>query len=161
MIGAKRDFLDPTEMCLFNGYIITAFSTCGVFAYITDLLDSVINQLKKGEKSSLPTRNMSSIGVVTSYPFANPYSRPKAMAALNILQDAGKLNVNGCFIEKTRERSIIKVNAAHEMVRQAAKIADEVRELEKTTDHVVRNPHGKDGEILHKKHFFDEAHKEQ
>ncbi|MCG3215703.1 MAG: F420-dependent methylenetetrahydromethanopterin dehydrogenase [Candidatus Heimdallarchaeota archaeon] len=161
MIGAKRDFLDPTEMCLFNGYIITAFSTCGVFAYITDLLDSVIDQLKKGEKSSLPTRNMSSIGVVTSYPFANPYSRPKAMAALNILQDAGKLNVNGCFIEKTRERSIIKVNAAHEMVRQAAKIADEVRELEKTTDHVVRNPHGKDGEILHKKHFFDEAHKEQ
>ena len=161
MIGAKRDFLDPTEMCLFNGYIITAFSSCGVFAYITDLLDNVIEQLKTGDKPELPFRNMSSIGVVTTYPFANPYSRPKAMAALNMLQEAGKLNVNGCFIEKDRNKSLIKVNAAHEMVRQAAIIADEVRELEKSTDHVIRTPHGKEGEKLHKKHFFDEAHKEQ
>ena len=47
------------------------------------------------------------------------------------------------------------------MVRQAAIIAEEVRELEKSTDHVIRTPHGKEGEKLHKKHFFDEAHKEQ
>ena len=62
MIGAKRDFLDTTEMCLFNGYIITTFSACGVFSYITALLDEVIEQLKAGTKPTLPTRNMSSIG---------------------------------------------------------------------------------------------------
>ena len=100
MIGAKLNFLDPTEMCLFNGYIITTFSATGVFAYITKLFDDVIDQLKAGTKPELPTNYLSSIGVVTSYPFTNEYSRPKAMAALNILNEAGKLNVNGCFVEK-------------------------------------------------------------
>ncbi len=158
MIGAKRDYLDTTEMCLFNGYIITAFSACGVFAYITELLDGVIDQLKAGEKPTLPTRNMSGIGVVTKASFANEYSRPKALAALNILKDAGDVNVNGCFVEKDREKALIKVAGAHEMVRQAAILADEVRELEKASNHLIRTPHSKEGKLLHKMHFFDEAH---
>ena len=158
MIGAKKDFLDTTEMCLYNGYIITAFSACGVFAYITALLDDVIRQLKEGKKPELPTRNMSSIGIVTSVNFSNEYSRPKALAVLNILTEAGELNVNGCFVEKDKEKSLIKVAGAHEMVRQAAILADEVRELEKTSNHLIKTPHGKEGELLHKIHFFDEAH---
>ncbi|MHA2357983.1 MAG: F420-dependent methylenetetrahydromethanopterin dehydrogenase, partial [Candidatus Heimdallarchaeaceae archaeon] len=85
MIGAKIAFLDPTEMCLFNGYIITAFSACGVFAFITNLLDDVIDQLKAKSIPVLPKNYLSSIGVVQSYPFTNEYSKPKAMAALNIL----------------------------------------------------------------------------
>ena len=145
-------------MCLYNGYIITAFSACGVFAYITALLDDVIRQLKEGKKPELPTRNMSSIGIVTSVNFSNEYSRPKALAVLNILTEAGELNVNGCFIEKDKEKSLIKVAGAHEMVRQAAILADEVRELEKTSNHLIKTPHGKEGELLHKIHFFDEAH---
>ena len=161
MIGAKRDFLDATEMCLFNGYIITTFSTCGVFAYINELMDGVIEQLKAGEKPKLPTRNMSAIGVATTYPFSNVYARPKALAALTMLQHAASLNVNGCFVEKDRKKALIKVAAAHEMVRQAGLLADEVRELEKATDHMIRTPHGKDGKILHKVHFFDEAHEKQ
>lgn len=161
MIGAKRDFLDTTEMCLFNGHIITAFSACGVFAYITALFDGVIDQLKAGEKPTLPLKNMSSIGVVTSVAFGNEYSRPKALAALNILKDAGNVNVNGCFVEKDKEKALIKVAGAHEMVRQAALLADEIRELEKASNHLVRTPHGKEGELLHKIHFFDEAHEKK
>ena len=161
MIGAKLDFLDPTEMCLFNGYIITTFSATGVFAYIAKLLDDVISQLKEGTKPELPKNYLSSIGVVSSYPFTNEYSRPKAMAALNILSEAGKLNVNGCFIEKDPERQLIKVAAAHEMVRQASFLADEVRELEKAVNHLVRTPHNKEGKVLHKAHFFDKAHEKQ
>ena len=161
MIGAKLDFLDPTEMCLFNGYIITTFSTTGVFAYITKLLDDVIDQLKEGKKPELPKNYLSSIGVVSSYPFTNEYSKPKAMAALNILSEAGKLNVNGCFIEKDPKRQLVKVAAAHEMVRQASFLADEVRELEKGINHLVRTPHNKEGQVLHKAHFFDKAHKEE
>ncbi|NPD88849.1 MAG: methylenetetrahydromethanopterin dehydrogenase [Asgard group archaeon] len=161
MIGAKLDFLDPTEMCLFNGYIITAFSATGVFAYITKLFDDVIGQLKTGSKPELPNNYLSSIGIVTSYPFTNEYSRPKAMAALNILNEAGKLNVNGCFVEKDKDRQLIKVAAAHEMVRQASFLADEVRELEKAVNHLVRTPHNKEGKILHKAHFFDKAHEKQ
>jgi methylenetetrahydromethanopterin dehydrogenase len=161
MIGAKRDFLDATEMCLFNGYIINAFGACGVFAYINDLLDGVINQLKAGEKPTLPTRNMSAIGVTTWYPFSNEYSRPKALASLTMLQNSANLNVNGCFIEKDREKALIKVAGAHEMVRQASLLADEVRELEKASNHLIRMPHGKEGELLHKIHFFDEAHEKK
>jgi len=146
---------------LFNGYIITAFSACGVFAYIIDLLDGVIGQLKAGEEPTLLTRNMSSIGVVTSYPFSNEYSRAKAMATLNILSEAGKLNVNGCFVEKDREKSLTKVAGAHELVRQAGLLADEIREIEKATGHLVRTPHNKEGKVLHKTHFFDQAHEKQ
>ena len=160
MIGAKIDFLDPTEMCLFNGYIIETFSSCGVFAYIVKLFADVINQLKAGEKPDLPTRNLSPIGVVESYPFGNDYSRPKAFAALRMLQDAGKLNVNGCWGEKDKNRALIKVAAAHEIVRQASIIADEVRELEKASGRLARTPHNKEGEIFHKIQFFDNAHKE-
>ena len=158
MIGAKLDFLDPTEMCLFNGYIISAFSSCGVFSYIVELFDDVIKQIKDGKKPELPYRNLSPIGVVEKYPFQNEYSRPKAFAALRILQDAGKLNVNGCWGEKDKNRALIKVAAAHEMVRQASVLADEVRELEKGSNHLVRTPHNKEGEVLHKIHFFDPAH---
>ena len=161
MIGAKLDYLDPTEMCLFNGYIITAFSACGVFSYITNLLDDVINQLKAGVKPDLPIKNMSSIGVVTSIPFSNEYAKAKAMAALNILSEAGKLNVNGCFVEKDSEKALTKVAAAHELVRQAGLLADEVREMEKTTGHLVKTPHNKEGKVLHKTHFFDKAHEKQ
>lgn len=161
MIGAKLDFLDPTEMCLFNGYIITTFSTCGVFSYITSLLDEVIDQLKAGGKAEVPSRNMSSIGVVTSYPFSNPYSKAKALAALNILEEAAKLNVNGCFVEKDSEKALIKVSAAHELVRQSSILGNEVRELEKSANHVVRTPHNKEGKVLHKTHFFDKAHEKQ
>ena len=161
MIGAKRDFLDATEMCLFNGYIINAFSTCGVFAYINELLDGVIEQLKAGDKPELPTRNMSAIGVVTAYPFSSEYARPKALAALTMLQNSAKLNVNGCFVEKDRQKALIKVAGAHEMVRQAGLLADEVREMEKATNNLIRMPHGKDGKLLHKVHFFDEAHEKK
>ncbi len=161
MIGAKRDFLDATEMCLFNGYIINTFSTCGVFAYINELLDGVIEQLKAGDKPELPTRNMSAIGVVTAYPFSSEYARPKALAALTMLQNSAKLNVNGCFVEKDRQKALIKVAGAHEMVRQAGLLADEVREMEKATNHLIRMPHGKDGKLLHKVHFFDEAHEKK
>ena len=75
-----------------------------------------------------------------------------------MLSDAGKLNVNGCFVEKDRERALIKVGAAHELVRQASILGDEVRELEKSSNHLIRSPHNKEGKLLHKMHFFDEAH---
>ena len=161
MIGAKIDFLDATEMCLFNGYIIETFSSCGVFSYIVKQFDYVIKQLKFSDKLELPTRNLSPIGISQSYPYKNDYSRPKAFAALRMLQDAGKLNINGCWVEKDKERALIKVAAAHEMVRQASIIADEVRELEKACGSLVRTPHTKEGDLYKKMRFFDNAQKEE
>ena len=161
MIGAKKDFLDPSEMGIFNGHIISAFSACGVFTFITKQLDSVIENLKNSEEPKLPFKLLSSKAIVTDYPFSNGYSASKAMAALEILKQAGKQNVNGMYVEKDRNVSLIKLAAAHEMVRQASLLADEIRELEKGTNHLVKLPHAKDGKWLHKLHFYDEAHKKQ
>ena len=48
------------------------------------------------------------------------------------------------------ERYVPIVAAAHEMMRVAAMLADEARELEKSGDTVLRQPHKKSGEILTK-----------
>ncbi len=42
------------------------------------------------------------------------------------------------------------VAAAHELLREAAKLAYEAREMEKQTDSLVRMPHARTGEILKK-----------
>ncbi|MHA1686136.1 MAG: F420-dependent methylenetetrahydromethanopterin dehydrogenase [Candidatus Heimdallarchaeaceae archaeon] len=161
MIGAKRDFLDPAEMGIFNGQIITIFSVTGVFTFITKELDKVISELKAGNMPKLPSFYLSSTTIIRNYPFANEYSRPKAIACLEMLKQVGKINTTALYSEKDRDKAILLVAAAHEMVDQAASLAKEIRELEKSSNHLVKQPHSKDGALLHKVHFFEEAHKQE
>lgn len=158
MIGAKKDFLDPAEMGIFNGQIITIFSITGVFTYLTKELDKVINMIKAGEEPKLPYKYLSTTTVVGDYPFSNDYSKPKAIACLETLKQVGKINTNALYSEQDREKALLLLAAAHEMVDQAATMALEIRELEKATNHLVKQPHSKEGDTLHKVHFFDEAH---
>jgi methylenetetrahydromethanopterin dehydrogenase len=51
---------------------------------------------------------------------------------------------------KEWEKYIPIVSSAHEMMRQAAVLCDEARELEKAGDAVIRKPHKKDGVIVSK-----------
>ncbi len=159
MIGAKKDFLDPSEMCLFNGHIISCFSATGVFSYFTNQIDEIINMIKNGEELSLPTKYLSSKEIVTNTTFSNDFSKPKAYACLEMLAQVGKLNVSGLYVEKDEKVALLKVGAAHEMVRQANLLSDEIREMEKAGNHLAKYPHAKDGSTLHKMHYFDEAHK--
>ena len=55
---------------------------------------------------------------------------------------------------KGRENYMPVVGSAHELMRMAAKLADEAREMEKATDSVIRRPHAKDGKILEKREFL-------
>jgi methylenetetrahydromethanopterin dehydrogenase len=60
------------------------------------------------------------------------------------------VDLKGCFMQKEMEQYIPTVATAHELLRHAAKLAEEARELEKATDTVLRTPHAADGKILSK-----------
>ena len=60
-----------------------------------------------------------------------------------------------CFKIKEWERYTVLVAAAHEMMRTAAQTADQAREIEKCGDHVVRQPHSRDGATLYKEKLIE------
>ena len=56
---------------------------------------------------------------------------------------------------KESEKYIPLVAAGHEMMRVAANLADEIRELEKAGDAVLRNPHVSKGKVKTKTALMD------
>ncbi len=150
MIGARREFLDPTEMALFNSDAIRILAACGALRAIQNELDRVIEALKQGAAPSLPTLNLSAEKAVAAAQFSNPYAAAKAFAALTIAEAVAGVTTRGCFMEQEPTKYIPLVAAGHEMLRSAAALADEARELEKSTDSVLRTPHASDGTPRHK-----------
>jgi methylenetetrahydromethanopterin dehydrogenase len=73
------------------------------------------------------------------------------MAAYEISRHVAELNVEGCFRIGEWERYIPIVATGHEMMRVAAKLAEEAREIEKYGDSVLRRPHYDDGTIGEKR----------
>ncbi|KUG19776.1 MAG: F420-dependent methylenetetrahydromethanopterin dehydrogenase [Methanomicrobiaceae archaeon] len=152
MIGARREFLDPIEMADYNGNLVKVLSITGAFRKLQTELDKVIDQVKAGKKGAdlaLPKVVMTSDKAVDGE-FTNPYALAKARAAYEIAQAVAGVNVKGCFMTKEWEKYIPIVASAHEMMRQAAALCDEARELEKAGDGVIRKPHKKDGVIVSK-----------
>lgn len=150
MIGARREFLDPTEMALFNSDVIKVLAATGAFRIVQEAIDKVIEDLKAGKTPELPRIVITAEKAVEAGKFSNPYAKAKAMAAYYIAEKVADIDVKGCFIEKDPNKYIPLVAAAHEMMRVAAKLADEAREIEKGNDTVYRNPHARDGKILSK-----------
>jgi len=150
MIGARREFLDPTEMALFNADVVKVLAATGAFRIVQEEIDKVIEAIKKGEKPELPKIVVTAEKAVAAGNFQNPYAKAKAMAAYYIAEKVADINVKGCFIEKDPDKYIPLVASAHEMMRVAAILADEAREIEKSNDTVYRNPHARDGTILKK-----------
>jgi methylenetetrahydromethanopterin dehydrogenase len=148
MIGARREFLDPTEMALFNADVIRVLAATGALSVIYHEIDAVIEQIKRGEKPELPRVVINKETAVDALNFRNPYAEAKALAAYDIACKVADLNVEGCFKIQEVEKYIPIIAGAHEMMRVAAKLADEARELEKTGDTVLREPHKKSGEIV-------------
>jgi methylenetetrahydromethanopterin dehydrogenase len=159
MIGARREFLDPTEMAIFNADIIKALAITGVFNLLFIEMDKVIDACKKGEKPTLPQITVNKERAVDAADFQNPYAKAKAMAAYEILRKVADLDVEGCFIVQEREKYIPIVAAAHEMLSVACGLADEAREIEKNSDMLVRKPHHKDGSIMAKRKLMEKPEK--
>ncbi|HUX99051.1 MAG TPA: F420-dependent methylenetetrahydromethanopterin dehydrogenase [Candidatus Deferrimicrobium sp.] len=153
MIGARRPFLDPIEMALFNANILSVLAITGVLAIVYTEIDKVIAQIEKGETPTLPRIVVNKKNAIKAAGFSNPYAEIKAMAAHEICKNVADMNVEGCFKTKGREDYMPIVGAAHEMMRQAMLLADQAREIEKNGNTVLRRPHDTDGKMLSKRDF--------
>jgi methylenetetrahydromethanopterin dehydrogenase len=147
LIGARKEFLDPVEMAIFNSNVIKILATTGVFRLVFQEIDKLVFSIKNGKALSPPRMIVDTSHIRDSTDFKNPYARVKAMAAYELLKKVAEINVQGCFIEKDKEKYIPLVACAHEIVQAGAKLAEEAREIEKYTDSLLRTPHGKDGRL--------------
>jgi len=155
MIGARREFLDPTEMALFNSDIIRVLAITGVFNLIVKAIDEMIAAIKKGEQVKLPKLVVTKELALESADFSNPYAYAKAMAAFEAARKVADLTTEGCFKVQEWEKYIPLVAAGHELMRYAAKLADEAREIEKGIDQVFRMPHRASGELATKRKLVE------
>ncbi len=155
MIGARREFLDPVEMSLFNTDLIKVLAITGVFNIVYEKIDELINALKEGEKPELPRIKVNVEKAIEKADFMNPYAKSKAYAAYVAAEKVADLTVKGCFVEKDWEKYTLIVSAAHELMRIAARLSDEAREIEKYGDTVLRKPHHDDGTILTKRKLIE------
>lgn len=150
MIGARREFLDPTEMAIFNGEMLKVLSITGAFRVICEEIDHAIEETKY-----MPRVIIGADVAVSRSGIKNPYARAKAVASYEMAQKVGEINVRGCFMQKESEKYIPTVTSAHELLRAASMLADEAREIEKADDAVLRRPHSLNGKLLEKRGLLD------
>lgn len=155
MIGARREFLDPVEMSLFNADVLSVLSITGVARLMQEEIDAVIEAIKKGGEVKLPQIIATAEKAVERAKFSNPYARAKAIAAYNMVERVADMDSKGCFVMKNPEQYVPMVAAAHELLREAAKFAIEAREMEKQADSLARAPHSRTGEIMKKEKLME------
>ena len=149
MIGARREFLDPTEMAVFNSDIIKVLAGVGVFRIIVKIIDGVIESLEK-KPLNLPYIVIDASFLLDKLPFNNSYSNVKAVAAFKMAELVGKINHEACFKIHDWQHYTLLTAVAHEILSSAAKIVEEAREIEKNSDSLLREPHDVNGKLLKK-----------
>jgi len=158
LIGAKTEFLDCVEMSSFNSDAMKVLSTCGVVRLIQEAFDKVIDQAdagKSGKDLELPHVLVSAQKAIESAGFNNPYAKAKALAALHMADKVAEINFPACFMMKEVEQVTLTTATGHEMMRAAAQLAIDAREIEKGNDSVFRQPHMKDGSQKTKTKLYD------
>jgi len=145
LIGARKEFLDPIEMAIFNSNIMKVLAIVGVYRIIHQEIDKVIYAIKKGINPALPSLIIDVNTIRDKSNFKNPYAKAKAMAAYELAEKIAEINVQACFAEKESGKYIPLVTSSHEIAQTAARLAEEAREIEKYGDMLVRKPHAKDG----------------
>ncbi len=159
MISAKTAFLDATEMAIFNADAIKVLAVTGAFRLVHQTLDKVIAQIAAGETPELPELVITKKRALAASDIQNPYAYSKAMAAYEAARAVAKLSTEGVFKTEDRNEAIPILSAAHELMRQAAALADEARELEKANDTVVRLAHFKKGNVRRKTELYGKYEK--
>jgi methylenetetrahydromethanopterin dehydrogenase len=147
LIGARREFLDPVEMAVFNSNVIKILAITGVYRMIHQEIDKLIHAIKNGSTPILPKLIIDVNTLRDNSDFKNPYARAKAMAAYELAEKIAEVNLQACFVEKESDKYIPLVASAHEIAQIAARLAEEAREIEKCGDTLKRKPHSKDGKI--------------
>jgi len=150
MIGARKEFLDPTEMALFNADLIRVLSCTGVLRFIQYELEKLIEDLKDEKDLELPTIILKTEKALDAGGFSNPYAYAKAFAALKMTEIVADITSKACFKESDPKVYVPAVAAAHEVLIAAANLASEAREIEKYGDSVLRTSHSSSGKIQKK-----------
>lgn len=159
MISAKAPFLDPVEMALFNADVIRVLAITGAFRLVHTAIDKVIDELKEGKKPQLPELIINKTVALAASDIQNPYAYAKAMAAYEASKEVASLSTEAVFKLEDRNQALPVLAAAHELMRMAAKLADEAREIEKSNDTAVRLAHFKKGDLRRRVKLFDEPEK--
>ncbi|MEM3702933.1 MAG: F420-dependent methylenetetrahydromethanopterin dehydrogenase [Candidatus Bathyarchaeia archaeon] len=147
LIGARKEFLDPSEMAIFNSNVIKVLAITGVYRMIYQEIDRVIYCCKEDLTVELPRLIIDTDSIRDNSDFRNPYALAKAMAAYELTKKIAEINTRACFMEKEKDKYIPLVTCAHEIAQVAASLAEEAREIEKYADTLVRRPHSKDGKL--------------
>jgi methylenetetrahydromethanopterin dehydrogenase len=150
LIGARKEFLDPIEMAIFNSNINKVLAITGVYRIVYQEIDKVIYAVEAGLPPILPKIVIDITTIRDQIFFNNPYAKAKAIAAYGMAEKVADINTIACFIEKENEKYIPLVASAHEVAQAAARLAEEAREIEKYTDELLRKPHAKDGKLKYK-----------
>ncbi|WP_135606693.1 F420-dependent methylenetetrahydromethanopterin dehydrogenase [Methanococcoides sp. NM1] len=153
LIGAKTEFLDAVEMASFNSDAMKVLSTCGVVRMIQEELDAVAAQVdegKSGKDLELPHILAKPEKCIERAGFNNPYAKAKALAALHMADKVAQINFPACFMMKEIEQVTLTTATGHEMMRAAAQLAIDAREIEKANDSVFRQAHSKKGVLMTK-----------
>jgi methylenetetrahydromethanopterin dehydrogenase len=145
LIGARKEFLDPIEMAIFNSNINKVLAITGAYRIVYQEIDKVIYALEAGQSPTVPRVIIDVNSIRDNSEFSNPYARAKAMAAYALTEKIAEINAQACFMEKESEKYIPLVTCAHEIAQIAARLAEEAREIEKYNDTLKRKPHAKDG----------------
>lgn len=147
LIGARREFLDPIEMAIFNSNMIKVLAITGVYRIVHQEIDRLIDSIKTGSSLVLPKLIIDVNVIRDRSDFKNPYAKAKALAAYELAEKIAEINIQACFREKESEKYIPLVASAHEIAQMAARLAEEAREIEKYSDTLVRKPHSKSGKL--------------
>jgi methylenetetrahydromethanopterin dehydrogenase len=129
LIGARKQFLDPTEMAVYNSNISKVLAITGVFRIVQTKIDKAIYAIEAGQAPTLPKLVIDVSVVRDNSVFSNPYATAKAMAAYGMAEKVAEINALACFVEKEKEKYVPLVASAHEIAQSAARLAEEAREI--------------------------------
>lgn len=158
LIGAKREFLDPAEMALFNSDALKVLSICGAVRLVQEELDLAMASIASGNVQ-LPHILGAPERCAETMDFVNPYARAKAVGALYMAQTVATIDAQACFRLKELGPIALAAAAGHEVMRMASRLADEAREIEKAGDSVSRMPHARSGGLMKKIRLLDKPEK--
>jgi methylenetetrahydromethanopterin dehydrogenase len=166
LIGARKEFLDPTEMAVFNSNVSKVLAITGVYRIVQTEIDKAVYAVETEQTPTLPKLVIDITVIRDNSVLSNPYARAKAMAAYGMTEKVADINALACFVEKESAKYIPLVASAHEVAQAAARLAEEAREVEKYNDSVMRKPHAKSGRTKNKTKLmldpvFDDENKEQ
>jgi methylenetetrahydromethanopterin dehydrogenase len=150
MIGARRPFLDPVEMSCFNADLLKVLAITGALQIIAEELNKVIMDMLERGTPTLPQIIVDAATAMKAAKFTNPYAEAKAIAAFELAASVSKVTGKACFKLQERSEYMPLLAASHEMMRAAAILCDEAREIEKSNDTVIRRPHHAKQHILSK-----------